>query len=270
MERGSGSSSTKQGYRMAHGLFVGVDDIDGGDPQVAGDVGAANDVNGLSAALAPVLATNTRLLGAEGTRRNLLTHVEDLMDRASSGDLVIAYFGGYGETRYDDVYILPADFRSESFLATALSLRLVAAVLSSKAGVRSLIILDMCGAAAVGFDMSRYRIGAESGIMVSCGPGELSWTWRGPGDDGAMHGAFTHGLIASLRARQKKEGEPWHLFISDWFDEGYEATIANVGSAGQQHPIMLGTLDPNLKLRTRRRSDLRDAKAAASLEQVEA
>ncbi len=256
--RGSGSQAGRR-YRQAHGVFIGVDDVAlppaygalGGDPSVRGTfgtIGAVNDAEAMAMAMGPLLTTNVRLTGDKATRTRVLSQLEDAVQEAVPGDLIIAYVSAYATTEYDDLYLIPHDFKPGSFLSTAVSFRLAAAVLGSVPGVQSLIILDACHAAAVGFDMSRYQAGSESGLMVSSGPSELSFS--SVMDDGLEHGHFTWGLIETLRARTAEAG--WKLPIIDWFDDSYDRTIKR---DERQHPVFLGTLSPNLELRPRRAYD---------------
>lgn len=227
-------------HRQAHGLFVGVESVESID-WARKEVGAASDVRELSAALDPALSTNVRLVNADATREQILAGTEDIVQDAGYGDLVIAYFGGYSQLRYDDVYFMPSDHEPGSFLATSVSFRLLAAVLSSVPGVKTLMILDVCGAGAVGFDMSSYHVGSESGLMVSCGPGELAYSEQ---RDGVTHGLFTLALVDVLRGAQNGDPE-WRITLIDWFDDAYGATKQRY----PQHPVFLGTLSPNLELR---------------------
>ncbi len=257
--RGAGARGGRA-YRQARGVFVGVDDValpphytaspeDRATRGWLGTIGAVHDVEALSAAMAPVLASPPICLtGARATRARVLAQLEDAVQEAVPGDLVIAYFAAYALTEYDDLYLLPHDFEPGSVLATAVSFRLASAVLGSTPGVQSLIIVDACHAAAVGFDMSRYQVGAESGLMVSSGPSELSFS--SVMDDGHEHGHFTWGLIKTLEKRLT--GESWSLPVIDWFDSAYLLTVQRDPA---QHPVFLGTLSPNLELRPRRRDD---------------
>jgi len=247
-------------YRAAHGVFVGVDDVwlprlnpapDGSTGIAAAAIGAINDVQALSQALAPALSTSAELVGDDATRANILSRLEDAVQNASPGDLVIAYFSGYTITRYNELFLIPADFKPDSHLATAVSFNLVSAVLQSKNGVRSLLILDACHAAEVGFDISNYHAGSEMGLMVSCGPEELSCS--SVDDDDTLHGDFTSDLVGVLEDRQSEADGSWTIWLIDWFDMAYKRTV-NRGNG--QHPVMLGTLNPNLELRSRRAADM--------------
>lgn len=258
--RGTGSATSS--YRLAHGVFVGVDEVwlplstenggvrDDPRPVQATPIGATQDVESLSAALAPVLSTKRELVGESATRTEILKQLENAVQEAQYGDLIIAYFRGYAERRYDDLYLIPHDFDPGSFLCTAVSFRLVSAVLSSAPDVRSLIILDAGHAAAVGFDMSTYRVGSELGLMVSSGPEELSYS--SVQEDEKRHGDFTWDLVQVLNERQSMaNNEPWSVLLIDWFDDAYNLTLRR----DRQHPVMLGTMSPNLELRSRRRDD---------------
>lgn len=259
--RGAGSAAGRS-YRQAHGVFVGVDEVwlplspenggVGGDrrPVQGTPIGAIQDVESLSAALAPILSTKRELMGEAATRTEILKQLENAVQEARHGDLVIAYFRGYAERKYDDLYLIPHDFKPGSFLSTAVSFRLVSAVLSSAPDVRSLIILDAGHAAAVGFDMSTYRVGSELGLMVSSGPQELSFS--SVQEDEKLHGDFTWDLVKVLNEKQSgANNDPWNVLLIDWFDEAYGLTVKR----DRQHPVMLGTMSPNLELRSRRRDD---------------
>lgn len=238
------AASSTLSYRHALGIFVGVDGIPNGLP----DVGATNDANYLGAALSPALFRTVRVTGTEATRETILAQLENTVQESGRGDFVIAYFGGHANAMYDDVYLLPADHDRESFLATSVSLRLVSSVLGSAPDVKSLIILDLCYAGTVGFDISSYRVGSESGLMVSSGPREMALTTTG--SDGRLHGTFTSALADALRSFHGSPSDPWTVALIDWFDRAYGDTVRE--SAGKQHPVLLGTLSPNLEIRSRR------------------
>ena len=259
--RGTGSAA-RSSYRQAHGVFVGVDEVwlplsrenggVGGDPRPAKGtpIGAIQDVESLSGALAPILSTKRELMGEAATRTEILKQLENAVQEARYGDLVIAYFRGYAERKYDDLYLIPHDFKPGSFLSTAVSFRLVSAVLSSAPDVRGLIILDAGHAAAVGFDMSTYRVGSELGLMVSSGPQERAYA--SVQEDEKLHGDFTWDLVTVLNEKNPSENkDPWSFLLIDWFDEAYGLT----DKRDRQHPVMLGTMSPNLELRSRRRDD---------------
>ena len=259
--RGAGSAAGRS-YRQAHGVFVGVDEVwlplspenggVGGDPRPGqgAPIGAIQDVESLSGALAPILSTKRELTGEAATRTEILKQLENAVQEARYGDLVIAYFRGYADRKYDDLYLIPHDFKPGSFLSTAVSFRLVSAVLSSTPDVRGLIILDAGHAAAVGFDMSTYRVGSELGLMVSSGPQELSFS--SVQEDEKLHGDFTWDLAKVLNEKQSgAKNDPWNVLLIDWFDEAYGLTVKR----DRQHPVMLGTMSPNLELRSRRRDD---------------
>lgn len=242
-------------YRQAHGIFVGVDyelpAEHAGDPYPAdafGEIGARNDVEALSAALAPALYRSTSLTNEGATRDTILARLEDTVQEARSSDLVIAYFSIYTvpEHPYEDLYLVPHGFAPNAILETAVPFRLITAVLGYR---KSLLILDVCGAARVGFDMSRYRVGPGLSLMVSCGPNEVSSSQR---FDGTLHGTFTWGLVKALNDRRAKAKGAWRVSLIDWFDEAYESVVSTVPS---QHPLFLGTLSPNLELRSRRATD---------------
>ncbi len=242
-------------YRQAHGFFVGVDyELPAehvGDPYPAdafGNIGAANDVASLSEALAPTLYRSQELANEAATRDALLAGLEDTVQAARSRDLVIAYFSVYTvpEHPYEDLYLVPHGFEPNAVLETAVPFRLITAVLAYR---KSLLILDVCGPATVGFDMSRYRVGAGSSVMISCGPDEVSTSRE---FDGVLHGTFTWGLVKSLNRRRAKAKRGWRVSLIDWFDDAYN----EVGAAcPTQHPLFIGTLSPNLELRSRRATD---------------
>lgn len=247
-DRGSGSSAGTT-YREAHGVFVGAGDVEGLCPLA----GPANDVDALTDALSPSLGTMSTLVGEAATRENILESLEDTVHRARSGDLVIAYFGGRGAVAHRDLYLLPADGGRAGLLETGVSLTLASAVLSSGPGVMSLIILDVSNAAAVGFDMSRYRPGSESGLMLATASNQLAQ--EVPMEDGKDHGLFSWSLVQALRAHQTSD-DGWKLSLIDWFDDAYERLVQRSVTHGvPQVPLFLGTLSPNLELRARRRTD---------------
>ncbi len=199
-------------YRQAHGLFVGVDyELAAeyvGDPHPAeafGEIGARNDVEALSAALAPALYRSAKLTGGAATRDGILATLEDTVQEARSRDLVIAYFSVYAvpDHPYEDLYLVPHGFEPKAILETAVPFRLITAVLGYR---KSLLILDVCGAARVGFDMSRYRVGPGLSLMVSCGPNETSESRE---FDGVLHGAFTWALVRGLNERRAKANGAW-------------------------------------------------------------
>jgi hypothetical protein len=227
-------------YRRAHGVFVGVD--------VPCHV---NNVELISDALEPALETSTVIRGEDAVRSNILAQLENVVQAARREDLIIAYFSAHTHKAYGDLYLLPSDFDPEAPLATAVSFRLISAVLASKPDVRGLIILDAGNAAAVGFDMSGYQVGSELGLMVSCGPNEQSYaTERGGGNVGD----FTWHLVKVLNGTISKAAPgPWRLPLIDWFDKAAGRTEKSAGR--RQHPVILGTLSASLELRSRRDGD---------------
>lgn len=250
--RGSGSASGRN-YRSAHGIFVGVNSL-------GRSSGSEDDALAMANALDPLLADSVTLVpnrtryALEPTRRNVLASLEDTAQRAAPGDLVIAYFAAVTEQLYDDLYLRPSDFDDDSFLATSISFRLASAVLGSTPGVKSLIIVDSCHSGAIGFDMSQYRSGSDSSLMVSCGPSEEAVETQT--QDGRMGGLFTLSLLQALDEWKLGQDPSLAFTLIDWFDRAYTLTDEHPASAGRQNPVLLGTLSPNLTLRARRVSDL--------------
>jgi hypothetical protein len=247
--RGSGSSADVS-YWQAHGLFVGVEDVEN-------PIGAAANAAYLSDALAPILSTSTTLTGPVATRKTILGQLENTIQEAHPRDLVIIYFSGRSERKYGSLSLHPSDFDATAYLATAVSSSLVSAVLGSRWDLKTLVILDTSGAAGVGFDMSRIRIGSEVGLMASCGANEESFSGTQDGKGGERYGNFTWELGEELsRWARKVEEEDSSaenaLFLCDWFDGACARTVER---DDRQHPVLLGVLSPNVTLRLKRKDD---------------
>ncbi len=255
--RGAGFAGGRS-YHHAHGVFVGVDQVSGATEPRASDIGAENDVRLLAEALSTALHTSTSLVGKQATRRTVLARLEDVMQAAAPGDLVIAYFAAETMQRQYELYLLPNDYEPHAFYATTVSFRLVSSVLGSVPGVKSLLILDACHAGGVGFDMSRYRAGSESCLMVSSGPDEYAAVAIMEAQ--GRHGLFTWALVQAAREWQDREGAGWTMALIDWFDRAYTLTLeySDDRRSARQHPVLLGTLSPNLVIRARRATDLGD------------
>lgn len=230
-------------YSRVHGLFVGVNRYHhlGGRRSLEG---AVNDALALSEALRPALSTEPVVLtDADASRRNILVAIERLMRESLDGDLVVFFCACHGDTKYGEFFLWPFDFDQRRFLATALPFRDVANAMG-KPNVDTLAIIDACHAGAIGFDPKDLYQGQRSSVMLAAEPLETSkefWFFEGGKQ---KRGVFTYGLVQQLASAFAEERS-----ISEVFRRAYHYTKERTRNA--QHPLMVGTLPADLKIRLR-------------------
>ncbi len=234
-------------YARIHGLFVGINRYRhlGGRRNLEGavnDARAVSEMAGHAFSTPPILLTDE-----QATRREILVQLERLMREAGEQDLVVFFCACHGDMKYGEFFLWPYDFDQRRFLATALPFRDVANAMG-KPEVDTLAIIDACHAGAIGFDPNDLYQGKRSSVMLAAEPLELSqehWYF-----EGGKHkrGVFTYGLAEQLKLAFT--GDPsTDGTIAEVFRKAYEYTKRRTKNA--QHPVMVGTLPADLKIRRR-------------------
>lgn len=226
-----------------HSLFVGIDTyLDGFNPLE----GCANDASALCEAFKLFSGGTSKLLiNKQATRHEILTQLEAILRKALDNDLVVFYYASHGMIQFNDFYLLPSDADSNCLLASGFPFSVVSNALSCFSGIKSLFIMDACQSGAIGFNVSRYRVGSESSIMVAAQPSEASEEFV---FEGMVHGAFTFSLVKAIKDWADLPSiQP--LTLMNLFDEAYQATKDLTDD--RQHPVLIGTLDTKMVLAER-------------------
>jgi uncharacterized caspase-like protein len=224
-----------------HALVVGIDEYPH-LPKRVNLMGCVNDATGMAEALKPLCTSVEMLVNGQATRAAILSRFQLMLDKARPNDLIIFYCSSHGALGYNDFFLLPSDIKKNEMLSSGLSFATVTNAISSKEGIRSLIILDSCHSGGIGFDYTRYRGGAQGSMMVSCGPMEASGEKT---RDGKTFGHFARYLIEGLGGKAD-EDQDGVITLRELFD--YTYTNVKTISHNRQHPVMLGTLRDNLRL----------------------
>ena len=206
--------------------------------------GCVSDAMGFSYAIKPVAETNILLTDASANRKLILENFEKLLNAAQPGDVIIFYCATHGATQFNDFFLFPSDIERGKLLSTGFPFGVVTNAIASKEGIQTLIILDACQSGAIGFDITKFRGGSKSSILVAAGPSEYSIETK---VNGRSQGFFTYFLTQGLRGKADENNDGYVTLR-----EAFDYTYFNVKSAtkGKQHPILIGTLENDLIMTT--------------------
>lgn len=147
------------------------------------------------------------LYDAEATRTNIITELDELARRCTTGDpdpLVIVYFSGHGWPSPDGKrnYLVPYDARRDKLAGTAIDNEEFSKWLSDVPTNRLIVFIDACHSGDIGVEgrkgtattYSHAGLGEGAGryLIASCSANEQSYE-----DEG--NGIFTKNLLMLLR-----------------------------------------------------------------------
>ena len=224
-----------------HALFIGIDQYNKGSYNLRGCV---NDAVSLEKALKPITESSVPLYNVKATREAILNEIDIIMKAANQDDLIVLFISGHGIVGYNDYFVVPHDFDMSRFLGTGLPFSVIADALSSKRGVKSLIVIDSCHAGQTGFNIARYGgIDVQISVMVAASPEEVAMEEV---SNGKASGRFTRYLAEGFNgaADDNKDG---NITIRELFDYAYIHTKKDSG--GLQHPVYFGSLNQNIVLK---------------------
>jgi len=230
------------------------------DDRIADLEGCEQDAMDISAAFGA--NHKTILIGEEATRVNFLKKLEDLTIQIEKGALFILSISTHGSQLNDDLGICFYDSEQKYQIATTLSTSYLINILSpiTDQGKKVLILLDICHAGTLSFDLAKYSgilSGGGMSAIYACGPNEQAFEYI---FEGKHRGLFTKYLCDGLLDGPFLEGET-NTNIATLRDL-YDFVYHNVCQHNErQHPALIGTLKGNTILK--RLDEKRKAKPPA-------
>lgn len=161
----------------------------------------------------PILITDNSEPKFTPLNSNIVANIKILSQTANENDNIMFYFAGHGKEIDGEPVLLPADFRDEVGLASAIRIEEIKNELDASKAKFKLLILDSCHSGAVkgraesgqmGNSMFKAVDNAPNGfaIISSCGLNQVSFE-----DEELKHGVFTHYLLEGVKGQADANGD---------------------------------------------------------------
>ena len=226
-----------------YGFAIGIDEYEDKSLNLNGCV---NDARNIMKAFNPneqIILTNE-----QATRKGILATVSTYIGKLKKGDLLVISVSAHGvevNKIIRDLAIAPYDAERSNILGTVLSSTYLINILCdiSENGCKILLIIDICRAGILYFDLSKYSsiLGGGISAIFACGPNEQAKEMRF-GEN--MQGAFTKYLVDGLNGGADFDGLKI-ITLRDLFDFVYKNVCKTVKD---QHPALIGMLEGNIIL----------------------
>lgn len=236
----------REKFYNTHSLCVGINEFPANERlRLNGCEQDAKDISNAFDAKNKML-----LLGKEATRVSFLKKLEDLIPQLAPGDLFILSISTHGGQLNNDLCIFFYDSEEPYQIATTLSTLYLINILSPVAdeGTKVLILLDLCHAGSLSFDLAKYSgmlSGGGMSAIYACGPHEKAFEIM---FEGKTRGVFTKYLCDGLLDGPFLEGETNTKIVTlrDLYDFIYYHVCKYHKN---QHPALIGTLKGNTILK---------------------
>lgn len=232
----------------AYGLFVGIDEY----PQSTMYKSLGGCVRDAQNMCRAFNTNNSKLIiNEQATRKNILGAIEYYIKNVKSRELVVITFSAHGNITSNDISIILYDFEDENQLGTVLSMFYVINALSqiAKNGGKVLLLLDICHAGAIPFDIGKYSgiLSSQGGISSISSTGANEYAYEADLDSkGERQGVFTKYIIEGLEGNADCDNLGI-ITLRDLYDYTYQKVTIKFP---QQHPMLIGTLEGNTILKT--------------------
>lgn len=211
--------------------------------------GCVRDIEDFSNALSPY--KEILLINEKATYKNIFAQITEYITdynlKLKKGDFLIISVSGHGHIVNKDLAIVVHETERFNLLGTTLSTFYLMTALSdiSANGCKILIILDICKAGSLNFDLSKYSgllSGGGISAIYACGSSENAK--EKPYMDG-VRGVFAKHLLDGLNGNADFE-ELNIITLRNLYDYVYKNVCKEFPD---QHPALIGTLEGDTVLK---------------------